>query len=566
VLNEIENLKKGNFDDQLITSIINNIKKDKIYETEKYSDRASTLMDAFTSELDWKDQVAYVDNLSKIKKEDIVAFANKYLQDNYAAIYKRKGEKTASENIEKPQITPVATNADKKSQFVTGIEAMPSNASKPVFINYDKDIQKSNIGLATVLYVPNTDNQIFRLKYRYKVGTLNDLKQSLATQYIRFLGTDKKSSEEIAKAFYTIACSFNVSTGEEYTTVSIEGLQENFGKAVQLYEEAINNVQPDEAALKALLARITKSRTDAKANKNAILQGLTSYAMYGPKNKFNNSFSNAELASVTSAELIQKIKDISKYEQTVIYYGPKDLKSIVSELQKMHSIPTKFAVASNPKVFKQAEQTKNQVLFADYDMVQAETRWIRNTDKYDAKQNTVVNVFNNYFGGGMGSIVFQTIRESKALAYSTYGYYIAPQKKNDSYYYMGYVGSQADKFKDAATSMNELLTSMPELQNNLELAKTQVKKDIETERITQDNIIFSYLAAKELGLNEDVRKESYNTVNDISMSDIVAFQSKNISKKPFTYAIVASEKNIPLEEMQKLGEVKKLSLEEIFGY
>ncbi|MDG2430954.1 M16 family metallopeptidase [Flavobacterium sp.] len=566
VLAEIENLKKGNFDNQLITSIINNIKKQKIYETEKYSDRASTLMDAFTAEQDWKDQVAYVDNLSKIKKEDIVAFANKYLGDNYAAIFKRKGEKTVAEKIEKPQITPVATNADKQSPFVKGIDAMPSNASKPIFINFDKDIQKANIGAATVLYVPNTDNQIFRLKYRYKIGTLNDLKQSLATQYIRFLGTDKKSSEEIAKAFYTIACSFNVSSNEEYTTVSIEGLQENFGKAVQLYEEVINNVQPDEAALKALLARITKSRTDAKANKNAILQGLTSYAMYGPKNKFNNSFSNQELAAVTSAELIQKIKNINNYEQTVIYYGPKDLKSLVSELEKIHTIPAKFAVAEAPKEFKQAVQTKNQVLFADYDMVQAETRWIRNTDKYDPKQSTIVNVFNNYFGGGMGSIVFQTIRESKALAYSTFGYYITPQKKNDSYYYMGYVGSQADKFRDAANSMNELLTTMPELTNNLALAKTQVKKDIETERITQDNIIFSYLAAKELGLNEDIRKESYSTVDQINMNDIVEFQSKNISKKPYTYAIVASEKNIPMEEMQKLGEVKKLSLEEIFGY
>jgi hypothetical protein len=39
-------------------------------------------------------------------------------------------------------------------------------------------------------------------------------------------------------------------------------------------------------------------------------------------------------------------------------------------------------------------------------------------------------------------------------------------------------------------SMNELLTTMPELQNTSSLAKTQVK-DIETERITQDNIILA---------------------------------------------------------------------------
>ena len=220
VLNEIENLKKGNFDDQLITSIINNIKKNKIYETEKYGDRASVLMDAFTSELDWRDQVAYVNDLSKIKKEDIVAFANKYFGDNYVAVLKRNGESPATVKIEKPSITPVETNPDKQSAFVKTINEMPATAAKPVFLDYKKDIQKSKLGKAEVLYVPNKDNDIFRLSYRYKIGSLNDKKQSLASQYIQFLGTDKMTAEEISKAFYKIACSFNVSTGEEYTTKS----------------------------------------------------------------------------------------------------------------------------------------------------------------------------------------------------------------------------------------------------------------------------------------------------------------------------------------------------------
>jgi hypothetical protein len=39
-------------------------------------------------------------------------------------------------------------------------------------------------------------------------------------------------------------------------------------------------------------------------------------------------------------------------------------------------------------------------------MVQAETRWIRNTEKYDSNKTALVDVFNNYFGGGMGAIVF----------------------------------------------------------------------------------------------------------------------------------------------------------------
>jgi len=566
VLAEIENLKKGNFDNNLITSIINNIKKSKIYETEKYGDRASTLMDAFTSELDWKDQVAYVNDLSKIKKEDIIAFANKYLGDNYVAILKRKGENQNKVKIEKPQITPVETNADKQSDFLKQINAMPSNASTPVFLDYNKDIQKSKLGKAEVLYVANKDNDIFRLKYRYKIGSLNDLKQSLASQYIQFLGTDKMTSEEISKAFYKIACSFTITTTEEYTTVNIEGLQENFEKAVKLYEDVIANVKADEAALKALKARIAKSRKDNKANKGAILQGLTSYALYGPKNKFNNSLSNEELEALTAQELMDRIKNLNNYEQTVIYYGPTPLAALVGKLNAFHKVPAAFTATPATKEFKQVAQTANQVLFTDYDMVQAETRWIRNTETFDPNKSTLVNVFNNYFGGGMGSLVFQTIRESKALAYSTFGFYVAPQKKEDQYYMMSYVGSQADKFNEATVAMNELLTTLPEVPANLDLAKIQVKKDIQTERITQDNIIFNYLNAKQLGLKEDARKKLYTTVDGITMADLKNFHKNYFSGKPYTYAIVASEKKVSMDDMKKLGEVKKITLEEIFGY
>ncbi|ODS86328.1 MAG: peptidase M16 [Chryseobacterium sp. SCN 40-13] len=566
VLQEIENLKKGNFDADLLPSIVNNIKKQKIQETEKYGDRASSLVNAFTSELDWKDQVAYVNDLSKIKKEDVVAFANKYLGNNYVAVLKRKGENKNPQKIEKPSITPVETNADKQSSFVKMINDMPNTPSQPVFLNFDKDIQKSKIGKAEVLYVPNTDNQLYRLRYRYKIGSLNDLKQPLAAQYIQFLGTDKKSAEDISKEFYKIASSFSVSTGEEYTTVNIEGLQENFDQAVKLYEDLVLNAKPSEEALAALKARIAKSRKDAKANKGAILNGLTSYALYGPKNKFNNTLSDAELNAVTAQELVDRMKNLNNYEQTVIYYGPESLKNLTAKLGSLHTVPANFAVAAPAKTFKQQAQSKNQVLFTDYDMVQAETRWIRNTTAYDPAQTTLVNVFNNYFGGGMGSIVFQTIRESKALAYSTYGYYVQPQKKSDQYYMMSYVGSQADKFGDAVGAMNELLTKMPELSDNLELAKSQVKKDIQTERVMQDDIIFRYLAAQQLGLKDDIRKEMYTSVDKITMADVKKFHTTHFSGKPYTYALVASEKNVKMDDLKKIGEVKKISLEELFGY
>lgn len=131
---------------------------------------------------------------------------------------------------------------------------------------------------------------------------------------------------------------------------------------------------------------------------------------------------------------------------------------------------------------------------------------------------------------------------------------------------MSYVGSQADKFNESTTAMNELMTTLPKLEGNLSLAKNQVKKDIQTERITQDAIIYNYLSAKDLGLNEDIRKKVYAQVDNIKMDDLNKFHSQYFKGKPYTYAIVASDKNVTMEQMKKLGDVKVLSLEEIFGY
>ncbi len=566
MLGEIENLKKGNFDDNLITSIINNLKKNTIQATETYSSRASNLMDAFTSELDWQEQVAYTDMLSKITKKDIVAFANKYFADNYVVVLKRKGENKDITKVEKPPITPVETNRDSQSEFVKKINNMPATAVKPVWLDYNKDLQKSKVGPAEVLYVQNKDNSLFRLRYRFEMGTWNDKKLSLAAQYLQFLGTDKMNAEEITKAFYKIACSFTVSASTEFTTVTIEGLQDNFAEAVRLFEDVLKNCKADEAALKSLKARIAKSRNDAKANKGAILNGLVSYARYGQNNPFNYTLTDAELNNLTADELVNMLHNLNSNPHKIIYYGPQPLATLTTTLKTIHLVPAVFNTVPAPATFTNTVQSKNQVLFADYNMVQAEVRWVRNTAPYSADKEPVVDIFNNYFGGGMSGLVFQTIRESKALAYSTFAFYAKPDKKEDPFYTLAYVGSQADKFKESVVAMNELLNDLPNVQENIKNARAGIKKDIETERITQDGIIFNYLAAQRKGLNEDIRKTTYTAVDKIGYNELKKFHSEYIANKPYTYAIVASEKKLSIDDMQKFGEVKKLSLEEIFGY
>lgn len=566
MLGELAKLKKGDFSDDLLQGIINNEKKSAIEQNDNYSTRAYMLMDYFTSNLDWQRSVSYISFLNSITKADIVAFANKYLNDNYVAVYKHQGEDKNIVKVDKPAITPVTVNRDDQSPFLKKINNMTETPIQPVWVDYQKDIQRAQSGPYEVLAVENQDNSLFRLTYYFDAGSWNDKLLPIAADYLNYIGTQNKSSEEFSKEFYQLASSFNISTGEERTYVTLNGLNENFEKTVRLFEDLWQHAQGDESSLAAYKERLMKARQDAKKNKGQILRGLMSYARYGNDNPFNYGLSDEELKKLTIDDLIGALRHLAAYPHKILYFGPQSAQQIGQELSQWHPAPATLAKIPSKHTFTPVAVQENQVFFAPYDMVQAEVMWVRNGELYNAAQAPTISLFNEYFGGGMGTIVFQTIRESKALAYSTYAYYAQADNKNHNDYMMAYVGTQADKFNESLKAMNELLNQLPESKDAFENAKTALEKKLATERIIEDQILFSYLKAQRLGLDKDIRQSIYTKVPTMTFSNIQQFHQNEIANKPYSYCVVADNSKVTDEEMGKYGTLKKLSLEEIFGY
>ncbi|MEO6683206.1 MAG: insulinase family protein [Ginsengibacter sp.] len=568
LLNELNKIKSGDFDFALVKSIIANYKLGELRSTDNNSARLDALLTSYihSKGTNWKKEVAALDDLSKVSKERIVQVANKYFGDNYVVINKRQGVDENTVKVEKPAITPVETNAGKASSFVQKVSAMPVDNISPQWLDYQKDIIRGKAGIADVLYVLNKDNQLFNLYYQFDIGTWSNPTLRNAVEYLQFLGTEKLSAEEISKAFYDIACSYSINVGAENTTIVISGLQENFEKAVSLFEEIIRNVKADEEALAALKGRWLKGRENTKLNKSAIASALRSYAQFGPKNPYNTVISNDELNSLRAADLIGQLHQLMNYEHKIIYYGPKSMDEFKQSIVRKHVLPASFTPAPEKISFTYTKQDKNKVLFADYDMVQSEVYWVRNLKPFDPSQEAVVSIFNNYFGGGMGSIVFQTIRESKALAYSTMARYVSPSRKEDPFTAIAYVGSQADKMNEAIGAMNELLNTLPVSERAYDLAVDAFKKDIETDRIVKDGIIFNYLSGLKKGYTGDVRKEMYKKAQSITFADIEKMHREDLANKAYTYCVVASKDRVKMADLEKNGEVQNISLTELFGY
>ncbi len=568
LLGQIDLLKKGEFDEKLLKAIVANQKLGFLQAFDSNNNRAENLSTEFVLNrgAKWDKSLGEIEATAKVTKAQVVAFANTFFKDNYVIGYKHKGEDKNTIKVEKPTITPINANAGLTSPFVKNTLEMSVKPIAPKFIDYKKDIVFGKAGLADVLTTKNMDNSIFRMSYRINIGANNYKLLPYASTYLTFLGTDKYTAEELSKAFYDIACTYSLSVGTEVTSINISGLQENFDKAVSLVEHILANVKPNEKALSDLKGSILKSRENNKLNKAQIMNGLTSYAQYGSINPFNNVLSNDEVKNIKSEDLIAMIHNLTNYEHVITYYGPKDLASFTTDVKKVHLMPKEFTPAASAKVYTYTTQDANKVYFANYDMVQSEIRWLRNTGLYNKNDAANIQVFNSYFGGGMGSIVFQTIRESKALAYSTFAQYVSPDKADKQYSMIAYVGSQADKMTDAVNGMNELLNVLPQSDKSFDGAKSNVLNNLETTRVTKDLVFAYYFADKKLGYDYDSRIDLYKELKPITFANIKDFHGQKVANKPYTYLIVASDKKVKLEDMQKFGAVTTLTLEQLFGY
>lgn len=568
MLEQIEKVKKGEFEDWLIEAVINDLKKSEIRSSEFNGSRANSLVMAFTNNIPWDQYVTRTDALRKYTKEDIIKFANAHYGNNYVIVYKRTGKDPNAQKVTKPSITKVPLNKEAVSDFHKKITENKVDKLQPVYVDYNKDLVKLKMNKdIEVLYTPNKSNELFTLYYLSDVGTNNNPKMNIAVEYLQYVGTDDMTAEEIQKEFYKLGTNFSVFGSGDQTYVYLEGLDENMDKSIELFEKLLANAKPDEEAKKKMIDGIFKKRDDIKKDKGAIMfNGLMNYGLYGPKSSFTNVVTNKELNDLNSEELIDIIRNFTKTEHRVLYYGPRKENDLIASLNQYHVLPENLQPVPAPVTFEMQDVTKPNVYWADYDMVQAEIMFLAKGQEFSADQMPMARLFNEYFGGSMSSPVFQELREAQGLAYSAFANYGVAGKQKDNDMFYAYIGTQADKQPEAMKAMLDLLQNFPKSENGFDVAKNAILNQIESQRITKASILFNYETARRRGLDYDVRKDIYEKVQSATLADVEKFQQENLKNNKYNVVLIGSRDKINFKDLQKYGTVKQLTLDELFGY
>jgi hypothetical protein len=91
-------------------------------------------------------------------------------------------------------------------------------------------------------------------------------------------------------------------------------------------------------------------------------------------------------------------------------------------------------------------------------------------------------------------------------------------------------------------------------------------KKLASGRVVRTGVLNSYLSAQRLGLDYDINSVVFNQLPNLKLADIVKFEQQSMAGKPYRYLILGDEKELDIEALEKIAPIRRLTLEEIFGY
>jgi predicted Zn-dependent peptidase len=564
LLAQLEIVKAGDFEEWIIPAIVNDFKKNETAALEFNTARVAMMRQSFINGEEWEHAYSEFDRMEILTKQDVVAVANKYFSDDYVAV-NRIDEQAELPVVAKPKIDPIPIDPARQSEFAMAVLAMTYDQIEPTFVDPEKDYRVIEFAEGVSLYyAPNPLNDLFTFSVGIEVGTESNEKLSLAAALMDVAGTQSMDNETLQKQWYRMGTQFNFGAGENSAGFSLSGLDDEFENSVDLMMDVIQTPATDEQTLETLKGILIKSREDRKNSPPAIAQALTLYNRYGEESPLLEAMTNQEIQATTLDELITLPAQLLEYKHIIAYTGSKPLEEVISVLRE-HYVLNDELKDTPPYRFRTArEVSETEILVVDQKAAQAQVRIEFPDGEFSEQDSAIASAYNTYFGNGMSSIVFQELREARALAYSAYAAYSQGGRANAQNLMIGAIGSQTDKTVDALTAFLDLMENMPQSEPRFEESINSLVNRYRTSKLNFREVIGAVRGWEQLELEGDPRKQRYEALQSATLADMIQFQEQHVKDRPKIISIVGDLSIIDIAELEQFGTVKQVQVSDLF--
>ena len=565
LLDQIEQVKSGNFEDWILPAVINDFKKRQKEDLESNAKRVELMRDSFLAFVDWQKMDSQIDELEKVSKKDIVRVANQYYGKDYVVGFRIDAQHDLP-SIEKPLIDPLKIDPDKESEFMRKVGEIPFQAFTPKFIEAEKDYQTVEVTNGVrLIHANNPLNDLFTLEVRMEMGNDHQPLLTLVKRMLDRAGAGDLDSEQLKIEWYKLATEFGFGVREHFSTFSMNGLDENMEKSLELARQLMLTPNIEDTTWDETKKIILSERDDEQKDPRALSNALAHFHRYGSESRYLKRTSDADLNNSTVSSLAKILSETFEVERSILYYGPRTVEEISATIK--NGFLGKQPTQENPAFVadRSISPDTNQVFFLQKEMAQAQVRLEFAAGTYDEAKAPLGQLFNEYFGGGMAGLVFQELREARALAYSAWAHFFTPSRPADENILVGAIGCQADKTLEAVDAFIELLNEMPINETRWNSAHAAILSAYRTNPIASRSIPGFVYDFNALGINKDPRSQRYEKLKVSEINSLKSFYEKEIQPKSILLSIVGDSEKIDLDELRKFGPLTEVEPKQLFN-
>ena len=564
ILAEIEKLRNGQFEDWILPAVINDFKKKEKEDRESNAKRVEMMRDTFLSFVEWEVTERAIEELEKLSKEDVVRVAKKYLGENYVAGFRIDAQHELP-SIEKPDIDPLKIDPDKESEFMRQVGSLPYEPFEPKFVEEGKDFKVVEVSPGIrLIHAGNPLNDLFTLEVRMEEGYRHQPLLPYVKRMLDRSGAGESSAENLKIEWYKLGTDFSFGIRDLLSSFGLNGLDENMESSLDLARQLLQSPRISSEKWEESKKIILSERDDEIKDPRALSNALAHFHRYGPNSRYLQRPSDEEVNATTVAGLSGILSSLLQTERTILYYGPRSAEEVVSVIKDSFLASNASRKASQIQPNRSLDPEKSQVFFLQKEMAQAQVRIEFATGLYDEKKAPAGQLFNEYFGGGMAGLVFQELREARALAYSAWAHYFNPSRPNEENVLVGAIGCQADKTLDAVEAFMELLEKMPINDTRWESAHSSILSTYRTNPIGYRSTPSFVYDVNALGLIGDPREDRFNALRKADINMLEEFYEKKIKPKAKLLSIVGDSSKINLDKLSAFGPVTKITAKELF--
>ncbi len=570
VWKEINRIKSGEFSDETFQSLKLEQKREYDAALEDISARAQTMMRIYSQGKSWTDYLEEIARIDALTKDDVIAVANKYFNENYLFVTKKTG-KYPKESLKKPDYTPVVPkNKDAVSDYVKQLQDMPVEKVKPRLLDFDKDVTVQQINPLVSLYVsPNPVNNIFSLHLIYGIGSLERPELTQLVNYLHFLGTDSLSFDDFRNQLQTLGSTLSFDVKDNDFSVRITGFDANLKETLSLAGDFLRHAKADNKKLSQIVDEAKVMQKAFYKSSDNLAKALLEKVIYGENSRFLTKLSLSQIKKLKGQELLDMFDEVRRVECSMHYCGSQPINDVALLIKENLPIEEVSKHSKYPYYRETKSYDEQMVYFMDMPDVSQSIvyGYVPGDVLKDRSARHVARLFNGYFGGDMSSLMFQEIREFRSFAYRVNSRFNMPPSisSDKPANFVTMLSTQGDKTLDAITVLDSLIKKMPERpESRVNAVKQSILNYVNNEYPSFREISPRIYVSQRNGFNTDPNKDLLADIENMHMEDITRFYQEYIEGRPVVYVVVGNSKHIDMKKLASFGTIVKVKRKDIY--